>query len=155
MKNKLSIFFGILYVIILGGCASTPVVEIAPFDKSASFEGDFNQSWSKLVAFMSTNDISIGTIEKDSGLITLSGDNLQPSVIKNYCDATSGFLSVLSSGRAQGSVLMVDDEGFITVTVNAKFQGTFVNAMTNPPTYNTYPCNSTGVFETAVLGAVQ
>jgi hypothetical protein len=145
----------LIIAIILGGCASAPVVEIAPFDKSVSYEGNFDQSWSRLVAFMSTNDISIGTIEKDSGLITLSGDNLSSSVLANYCDARSTFGFTLTSGQARGSVLMVDDEGFITVTVNVKFMGTFMNGFTNPPSYSTRACNSTGVFETAILGSLQ
>ena len=46
--------FGVIAVIVLllGGCASAPVVEIKPFDKTVSFEGDFDQAWSKLVNFL-------------------------------------------------------------------------------------------------------
>ena len=141
--------------LMLGACASAPVVEIKPFDKSVSFEGDFDESWSKLVAFLSTNDISIGTIEKDSGLVTLSGDNLSTGVIQLYCDARASFLLTLTGGKAGGSILMVEDDGFITATVNIKFYGPLLNSLANPPQYTTSPCNSTGAFESAVLGSLQ
>jgi hypothetical protein len=143
--------------ILLSGCVSTPVIEIEPFDTSVSFEGDFDRSWSKLVAFLSTNDVSIGTIEKDSGLITLSGDNLSVSLLREYCDATAPFLWSLQSGGAKGSVLMTADDGFVTATVNIKLTATSMTTdySTGRVTYSTKPCNSRGVFETAVLNSIE
>jgi|TARA_B110000211_G_scaffold147214_1_gene167706 hypothetical protein len=143
--------------LFLGACASAPVIEIKPFDKSVSFEGDFDQAWSQLVAFLSTNDISIGTIEKDSGLVTLSGDNLSSALISEYCDASAPFLWTLTGGNGTGSVLMTEDSGFITATVNVRFKGTifFPQMGQSPPQYRTNPCNSRGAFETAVLGSLQ
>ena len=154
---KIKKFFLVATFIALGGCASAPVVEIKPFDKSASFEGDFDESWSKLVAFLSTNDVSIGTIEKDSGLVTLSGDNLSVALIQEYCDASAPFLWTLTGGKAKGSILMTEDSGFVTATVNVTFDGTifFPQMGTNPAQYRSNRCNSRGAFETAVLGSIQ
>ena len=147
----------VFFAVILTGCASNPVVEIEPFDTSISTEGDFDASWSKMVAFLSTNDISIGTIEKDSGLVTLSGDSLSVPVLQKYCDAKAPFLWVLQNGTARGSVLMVDDDGFVTTTVNLKLTGTsmYTDWNTGRTNYTTKPCNSTGVFETALLNSVK
>lgn len=147
----------LLISILLSGCASTPVVEIEPFDTSVSFEGDFDQSWSKLVAFLSTNDVSIGTIEKDSGLVTLSGDNLSVDLLRSYCDAKAPFMWVLQNGVANGSVLMTEEDGFITATVNIKLRATsmFTDWNTGKTSYTTKPCNSLGAFETAVLNSIQ
>jgi hypothetical protein len=150
-----NVFAALFMVAFLGGCASAPVIDIKPFDKSVSFEGDFDESWSKLVAFLSTNDVNIGTIEKDSGLITLSGDNLSVGIITQYCDATATFLWTMTGGTARGSILMVEDSGFVTATVNVKFQGTSSSTLSSPPTYSTSPCNSRGVFEASVLGSLQ
>ncbi|WP_297820484.1 hypothetical protein [uncultured Paraglaciecola sp.] len=155
MKSFKGMSSVVLAALMLGGCASAPVVEIKPFDKSVSFEGNYDESWSKLVGFMSTNDISIGTIEKDSGLVTLSGDDLSPELIAEYCDAKAPFLWVLTGGKGSGSVLMTEDSGFITATVNVKFQGTSTYTMANPPQYKTAKCNSRGAFESAVLGSLQ
>ena len=139
---------------LVAGCASAPVVEIQPFDKSATVEGSYDEVWTNLIRFMSTNDVSIASVEKDSGLIVLTGDSLSKSLIEEYCDAKAPFLWSLTGGTAKGSVIVADDAGFITVTVNAKFQGSMMNSMSNPPTYSTKPCNSRGAFETAVLGSV-
>jgi hypothetical protein len=150
----LKIIFATTVASLLAACASAPI-EIKPFDKSVTTESDFNESWSKLVQFVSTNDINVGTIERDSGLITLSGDSLSPSLIREYCDATPPFLWTLTGGVAKGSILMVEEDGFVTTTVNARFSGTSYTSITNPPQYTTRPCNSRGSFEAAVLGAVQ
>ena len=150
----IKIIFTATIASLLAACASAPI-EIKPFDKSVTTEADFNESWSKLVQFVSTNDINVGTIEKDSGLITLSGDSLSPSLVKEYCDTVPPFLWVLSGGVAKGSILMVEEDGFVTTTVNTRFSGTSYTSMTNPPQYQTRPCNSRGAFEAAVLGAVQ
>tara|TARA_B100000780_G_scaffold278495_1_gene252205 strand:- start:1463 stop:1933 length:471 start_codon:yes stop_codon:yes gene_type:complete len=156
MSNIKSYTIIIALMIFLGGCASAPVIEVKPFDKSVSFEGDFDESWARLVNFLSTNDVSIGTIEKDSGLVTLSGDNLSGALVSEYCAATVPFLSTLTGGRANGSVLMTEDSGFITATVNIRFQATTMfPGYNSPPTYSTTGCASRGAFETAVLGSLQ
>lgn len=144
-----------LGIMMLVGCASTPVEEIKPFDKNITVEAAYDDVWSNLIRFMSTNDISIASVEKDSGLIVLTGDNLSASLISEYCDATPPFLWTLTGGKASGSVIVNDDEGFVTVTVNAKFQGTSYTSLTNPPQYSTKPCNSRGAFEAAVLGSIK
>ena len=140
---------------LVAACASAPVVEIMPFDKSRTIETPYDEVWTNLIRFMSTNDISIASVEKDSGLIVLTGDNLSSSLMVEYCDAKPTFLTTLTSGKASGSVIVNADEDFTTVTVNAKFSATYMNPMTNPPTYSTRPCNSRGAFETAVLGSIQ
>jgi hypothetical protein len=140
---------------IVAACASAPVVEIKPFDKSRTLETPYDEVWTNLIRFMSTNAISIASVEKDSGLIVLTGDDLSSSAMKEYCDAKPTFLTSLTGGKASGSVIVNADEDFTTVTVNAKFSATFMNPMTNPPTYSTRPCNSRGAFETAVLGSIQ
>ena len=155
---KITKILMLVIIAFLTGCVTAPVVEIKPFDKSVSFEGDFDESWGKLVRFLSTNDVNIGTIEKDSGLITLSGDNLSAGLIQEYCDAAAPFMWVLSSGLAKGSVLMTNEDGFITATVNVKFNATssYTDYMGGSGTkYSTTSCNSRGAFETALLGSLQ
>lgn len=139
---------------LVAGCASAPVVEIQPFDKSATVEGSYDEVWTNLIRFMSTNDISIASVEKDSGLIVLTGDNLSPGVITEYCDAKAPFLWYLTGGIAKGSVIVNADDDFTTVTVNTKFSATASTTLTNPPQFSTKPCNSRGAFETSVLGSI-
>ena len=138
----------------LVSCASTPVV-IAPFDKSLTVEKSFDEVWSTLVRFMSTNDVGIKTIEKESGLIQLEGENLSTQLIQNYCVTNSGMFTSVSSGRVDGSITVFDEDGFVTVNVNARHSFTLMNPLTNPPTYQTLSCEATGAFETAVLNSVR
>ena len=155
MRNAKISVTGLLLALLLAGCASTPVVEIQPFDKSVTIETPYDEVWTNLIRFMSTNDISIASVEKDSGLIVLTGDNLSPSLIREYCDAKPPVFWTISGGNAKGSVIVANEDGFTTVTVNAKFQGTYYTSLTNPPQFSTRGCNSRGAFETAVLGSVQ
>lgn len=138
---------------LLTACASAPQIEIAPFDKSKTVEGSFDSVWSNLVRFLSTNDVSIATIEKDSGLIALKGENLSASLITQYCNATPGFLSSITSGLVTGSITVVDEGGFTTVNTNMRYRATQVSGMSNPPTYSTFDCVSKGVLETAILSS--
>ena len=146
----------VLFARLLAGCASQPV-EIQPFDKSVTVEKSFDEGWSNLVRFLSTNDVNISTIEKDSGLISLRGENLTGSLIAEYCDTAGAapFLYSLNSGKATGSVTVVNDDGFATVNANIRFQATYVYGMSNPPQYTTKDCVSRGAFETALLGSIQ
>ena len=147
--------FYIVGMVMLGACATAPVVEVQPFDKSATVEKSYDEVWTNLIRFMSTNDVSIASVEKDSGLIVLTGDSLSAGLIQEYCDATAPWMWALTGGRASGSVIVTDDDGFTTVTVNAKFQGTSQTLLSNPPQFSTTPCNSRGAFEAAVLGSIQ
>jgi hypothetical protein len=144
----------LIFVLILTGCASAPPQVIAPFDKTRTHEGSFDDAWRKLVAFVSTNDAEVGTIEKDSGLITLKGDGLSVGLTNTYCDFVPGFLMGHGGGGVKGSILMTDDDGFVTTTVNVKFHGIVINSLANPPSRFLRSCNSKGVLETAILNAV-
>ncbi len=139
----------------LVGCAAAPQVEIAAFDKSATVEASFDAVWSDLIRFLSTNDVSIATIEKESGLIALRGEGLSASLITSYCDAQPTFLTLISSGIVSGSITVIEDSGFVTVNANMRYRATLVNNFSTPPTYFTSDCNSKGVFETALLSSFQ
>ena len=136
-------------VVFLAGCTTTQIA-IEPFDKTVTVERDFDDVWTTLVRFMSTNDISISTIEKESGLISLRGENLTKDLIAKLCDGQAAFLWTIIGGGASGSIVVMDDDGFVTVNVNARFTTT---STYNGPTV-TNGCNSTGYFEKSVLASI-
>ena len=152
--RKIHTILALSFLVFLVGCATVEEVVIEPFDKSVTVEKDFDDVWGTLVRFMSTNDISIQTIEKDSGLIALRGENLTSGLIRGLCDAQAGLFATISSGGANGSITVVDDDGFVTVNVNMRFTATFYNSMSNPPTYSTSNCNSRGTFEKSLLASL-
>lgn len=144
-----------LITLTIIGCGSTPKVVIQPFEKNTTTDKSFDKTWSSLVRFFSSNDISISTIEKDSGIIQLEGERLTASLIQKYCDGRASFLNAVDSGTARGSVLVSEEDGFVTTDVNIRFSFTTVYLGSNPPQYTTRNCQSTGVFETAVLNSVK
>jgi hypothetical protein len=73
MKSLKNYWKGFAVLFIVASCATTAVVIVEPFDTSKTYMADYDSTWTKLIRFMSTNQISIGTIEKDSGLVTLNG----------------------------------------------------------------------------------
>ena len=68
-RNKYLKYFAVLFLVT--SCATTSVV-VDPFDSSKTYMSDMDTQWKKLVRFFSTNQIGIGTLEKDSGIITVN-----------------------------------------------------------------------------------
>lgn len=136
----------------LASCVAAPPVVIAPFDKALTIEKSLDEVWPNLVRFLSTNDISIQTIEKESGLIQLNGENLSQGVLDQLCVASAGLLEIPMGGTARGSITVFEDDTFSTISVNIRFSkisrfGDYAPTIAD--------CQSRGVFETAVLNSVR
>ena len=143
-------------LLIFASCASAPTVEITPFDTSKTYMEDFDTQWSKLVRFFSTNQVGIGTIEKDSGIITLNGENLSYGLIQEYCPNAASLVPVFWSpmgGNVRGNVSLVDEGDFTTANVNVRLEVKSQYCY-NGCQYSTKPCDSGGAFEKAVLDSL-
>jgi hypothetical protein len=142
-------------VIVLYSCATTETVVVEPFNTSVTYDSDFDETWSKLVRFYSTNQIGIGTLEKDSGIITMNNDKLSVSAIQEYCaDSPVPFLWTPTGGTARGNATLIEEDGFTTATVNVSFS---VNSQYcyQGCNYTSNPCQSNGNFERALLTALE
>ena len=140
-------------IFLITSCATTAVI-VEPFDTSKTYMSDFDTTWSKLVRFMSTNHISIGTIEKDSGLMTLAGDNLSKDLVLSYCASNPvGFPNTTTGGSAQGNITLAEVDGFVTANVNVRFnvKGQYCYQGCN---YVNVQCQSNGKFEKSLLSAL-
>ena len=150
--RNITILFSIFF---LFSCATTQVV-IETFDTSKTYMNSYDESWKKLVRFFSTNQIGIGTLEKDSGIITVNNQNLTSGLVSEYCAVTVPFLYALSGGQAFGSATLVEDGDFITANVNIQFNATFSSCdLYGRCTYITDSCPSNGSFEKALLTALE
>ena len=156
MKRQSAKAVVILFTLVLaGGCATPEKIVVQPFDKVATVESDFDATWEELVRFLSTNQIGIKTIEKDSGLVVIESLNMSPALIQEYCtNIQIPLLWSLQSGKASGNVTVDEDDGFTTVAVNMSYQAT-TQYCYNGCSYNTARCDSLGKFETELLDAVQ
>ena len=131
------------------GCASPQVVSSQP--KSATINSSFDAVWEKAVRFVSTNQINIETIEKDSGLIVIGAQSIDAQTLKGLCDAKAPFLYTLKHGSGKGNITVVEEGGFVTATINLSF---FANSNYGYQTASN-PCASTGKYEESFLNALK
>ena len=129
------------------GCATTSVVGNSV--TSETLMTSYDEAWAKVIRFFSTNQVGIGTLEKESGIVTINGQNLAMDLMNEYCDAGPAipFLHRPIRGTANGSVTLVDDGGFVTANVNVSFS--IVSVYGQVPVVNR--CTSTGKFEDSIL----
>jgi len=151
MKLFKSFAVSILSVYVLVSCATTSVVGNSV--TSETIMTSYDEAWSKVIRFFSTNQVGIGTLEKASGIITISGQNLLMDLMSDYCDSKPAvpFLWTPLYGTANGSVTLVDDGDFVTANVNVSFSvvsGYGANRVTNR-------CTSTGEFENSLLNTLR
>ena len=153
MKPIIKLLMVAPLMLILISCATTDV-EVVPFETSRTYSADFGDTWKKLVRFYSTNQIGIGTLEKDSGIITMNNENISVSAIKDFCaDWPVSFLWTPTSGVARGSATLIEDEGFTTANVNVSFSVRSQYCYQGC-SYTTNLCQSNGSFETSMLNAL-
>lgn len=147
MKLKKYLFTAFI-TIFIASCASTAVISNSV--TSETLASNYDSAWSKVIRFFSTNQIGIGTLEKESGIVTIKGENLAMDVMRQYCiDAgkATPFLWTPVYGTATGSVTLVDEGGFVTANVNVSFSVTSqygAQIMVNR-------CASSGEFENSLL----
>ena len=145
---------GFAVLFIVASCATTAVVVVEPFDTSKTYMSDYDSTWTKLIRFMSTNQVSIGTIEKDSGLVTLNGTNLSKDLVLEYCASNPVWWpNTTTGGTAQGNITLTETDGFTTANVNVRFnvQGQYCYQGCN---YIDVQCDSNGKFEKSLLDAL-
>ena len=151
MKNTLK---ALSVLFIVASCATTAVV-VEPFDTSKTYMSDFDTQWKKLVRFFSTNQVGIGTIEKDSGIVTVNNQNLSQDLINQYCATEVPFLWTPNGGSVVGSATLVDEEGFVTANINMQFTQKLQSCdLYGRCNFQMKACTSKGVFEKALLEAL-
>ncbi len=154
MKNLNLLASIILISLFSFSCATTQVV-VEPFDTSKTYMTSYDESWKKLVRFFSTNQIGIGTLEKDSGIITVNNQNLSPTLSAQYCSISAPFLFTHTGGQAVGSATLVEDGEFVTANVNMQYTANFQSCnLYGQCNYQSNSCPSNGTFERALLSAL-
>ena len=152
-RKKYLKYFAVLFFVT--SCATTSIV-VDPFDSSKTYMSDIDTQWKKLVRFFSTNQIGIGTLEKDSGIITVNNQNLAVNLVSEYCAIETPFLWTPTGGSVVGSATLVEeDEDFVTANVNMQFTAQFQSCdLYGRCNYMNKPCQSNGNFEKALLSAL-
>jgi hypothetical protein len=137
----------------LGACATAPQVydvqnaQVMPEGKDVV--------WERLVGYFATNNLSIKTIEKDSGIIAaerMMGRPGSSGKIFNWADCGTELLMTPVSQSVDLNVFVRPVSSGTSVTVNTRFTESRVFADERPVLNY---CNSTGALEGEILRAAR
>lgn len=149
MKKKLYAAAAIL----VAGCASAPATY--NFDNSAMIAKSYDDTWSSISRFFTSNNIQIKTIEKDSGLIYAERSTQRPSTpgkIGDIGDCGSPGMDISQVNTVQLNVFAQEAGPQQTeVTVNT----TMTETRCFGQTCHTVTCNSTGRLERNLIEYVR
>jgi hypothetical protein len=137
-------FVALAALVALAGCATPP--KQTAFSNTQTYQSSKDQVWSDLLAFFTSNNIQIKTIEKDSGVIYAERSRSDPSMADCGQD-----LAVELSRPATLNVFVKPEASGTTVTVNATFE--VIRSFDNRTW--TAPCHSTGVLERQILSSIK
>ena len=183
MKTRVVIFATMLLATLLTSCSPKVYIVRGQYDVSNSVTTSipYDQVWNNIIDFFAENSIPIGTLSKDSGLITASNISFEDDIVS--FEDENGFLvnkdawfvvpyysapgAKLVGARATCSfnvrVRQIEDNQ-VKIQINLSNMVGYYNAeILNTLTLkkevirNTFPreCQSTGRFETALLSLFQ
>ena len=154
IRNFCCTSIALLCVAAIASCAAPKeYVFENTLSKPYSSEQDFDIAWQKIIKFFATNQIQIQTLEKASGIISSSMLSISPSQAELWCDCGKMGLARASNHKLSFNVLleMEPASSVILISVNTTFLTTWNAGLSYA---NVSECNSTGVFEKALLKAV-
>ncbi|MDJ1632246.1 hypothetical protein [Rhizobium rhizogenes] len=129
----------------LSSCATPPKATV--FKNSETFSVTKDQAWEKLLAFFTSNNVQIKTIEKDSGVIYAE----RSGVDATYADCGQGGLAVDVSRSGTLNVFVREvSAGKTQVTVNTDFK--IMRQFDGQPIIG--ECKSTGSLERGILSGL-
>ena len=180
MKKNIVMLGVMLIATLLTACSTQTYVVRGQYDiaNSVTTTTPYDQVWNNIIDFFAENSIPIGTLSKDSGLITSTnisfGENIVSYENENgvIADKNAWFVVPYCSvpkvvgARATCSfnVRVRQEEGQVKIQVNLSNMIGYYNwEMRDPMTLrkeivkNVYPreCQSTGKFEEALLSLFQ
>ncbi len=146
------LFVAIAAAAALSGCATAPLVH--EVEKTRTIPASKDVVWERAVGFFATNNLSIETIEKDSGIIAAERTVNRPAAgtyMGGWADCGASFLEIPVAQLVDLNVFVRPVGEATSATVNARF--TEVRQMGSSPT-TTATCNSTGALERMILDAL-
>ena len=141
-------------VVTLGmwGCASAP--RSYEFDRSFTAGASFDDTWAAVVDAVSASDRPPSSAEKASGLITTDWHDVQVIDRDRLIDCGGSGIGMHTDPQLRLNVTVREEgEGATRVTVNVSARTTFSLGL-DEATRSTRQCNSRGVVEEQIRGAV-
>lgn len=135
----------------VSGCASTPPAHI-PIENSRRIALSKDVAWSNLVEHFAAGNITIKTIERDSGIIYAERMFGTVADVATFADCGVPGMSVPISSSVDLNVFVREVEGGVNATVNASFRQQRRSTWDN--SLSTVECASLGTIERSVLSAI-
>lgn len=136
-----------LALMATGACATLPTDHSVT--KTKTYAASKDAVWTELVRFFAQNNISIKTIEKDSGVIFAETQNIAGTSIAD-CGKPDAF--TIETGRVGNFNVFASERNAATeVTINTAFTASHrdMNNIVKP-----FPCNSTGQLERMIFNGL-
>ena len=134
----------ILTATVLSGCATPPGTYTVANTKS--YQKPYDQVWEELVAHFARRNIQIKNIAKDSGVIYAEAARFDDTV----ADCGKPGIFQVVGRRANFNVFVTRSAKDPVVSVNSEFTET----RRFESNVQTVQCNSRGILEASILGAV-
>lgn len=148
--RKSALSFAIVSALALSACATPPASYNVVNNRVVPESKDV--VWERVVSFFATNNLSIKTIEKDSGIIAAERMISSPTTSGGILGWADCGVNAMAPARSQGIDLnvFVRPQGQATqITVNTRFNEVRFNTLTSM--VEDVPCNSTGLLEERIL----
>ena len=150
-----SLWFDGLALVGLGlaSCATAP--QVYQVENRVTLNTSKEVAWTRLVEFFASNNLSIKTIEKASGIIAaerMMASPMRGGKIGTWADCGSELLMTPVSQTVDLNVFVREvTADQVQVTVNTRFQ----EVRQFDATTQRVDCNSTGALEAAILSAIR
>jgi hypothetical protein len=131
------------------GCAAPVPAQYHRVERSHEFTAPFDEVWTRLMAWFTSNQIQIKTIEKQSGVVYAEKAQV-PADWPADC-GQPGFEDVVSRPMSMNVYVREEHPGKVTVTVNVQVS----ERRSFSGKEWTVQCNSTGKLESSVFSALQ
>ena len=134
-----------LFLVLLASCVPPPPATPIVIENTRNYTATYDKVWGSLVEFFAITNLSIATIEKESGIIGTS--TFAVAARATECDCPSMFLWTRHWANGRFNVFVSEQEGVVNVRVTTSFTATY--SFDN--SYFTKPCTSTGQYEVLIL----
>jgi hypothetical protein len=160
MKSLVIVWMSIS-LMSLTGCVTVSSTGVQQnITDSAEFSADYDSVWAAIIGSLAAENLSITTLEKDSGLIALSDVRYEVSWANEGVRGSSvGAPHVIAERRANFNVFATEISPTSTrVQINTRFEmqeRTGNNSIAYPYVYNWHPSYSNGRLEALIFDAIR
>ncbi len=143
--------FLMLSVVMFCGCATPPAQY--DFESKETLTGSYDDVWSAVMETFAELNLSITTLEKDSGLVAAKAGGIS----ENYSDCGKPGLYLSVGDRSVSFNVFVKslDHETQKVTIASEYSAAVMEIMYGPKFSHMVWCNSTGLLEESMLASIK